>query len=815
VLYTGCEAVLDPGLICVPKPDELLTLWFEARPEDQVEIRAGGERLAGGFTPVGEGRQYDVKVPPGARRLEVIAEIAGRRREWSLALGPRIRQTEGETPHDVLYEVREVIGQIEIDIQEGRLAVARETLKGLRLPLQGPAELRCLLAYNRSLLYRQEGDYRSALVEVWRAVEIAERVGIKRSQWVAEGVQTLLLLDVGRSREAAEAFEKLVQNPPVSATDCDLADMLNNQAWSALLAREAGEAVADPTPLFQRALTEYGSCERFQPKDRANMQLNMALAHLVAGRAAQARDLLLQADTPAPPVSFTLWRLDLEARLALAEGKPKTALALFDRLEQLALAAGSPDGRLRAALGKARSQVALHKVSAAVGTLEAAEMLLDEQSLQIPVDQGRNTFMAARQSIVGLHLQILLGRDRNAEALTVARRARSRMLRQLARADRLVSLEADERDRWERLVTEYHARRAAQEERAKDDWKLADDQLRQEQAARQAESEALKRLLDEIFRVLESARDGHETLVEPRPGDLILSYHPLLLHRWAGFASDGRTVTASTFELPSDTGALSDEELSRRLLLPFKKRIERAKRIRVLPAGRLESVDFHALPFGNAILLAGRPVVYGLDLPGSAAPVPLSGRHALLVADPRGDLPGTRVEVESVARILTSGPRPWTTEELKNTEASAESVQRRLAAADLLHYAGHGSFSGFGGWESRLLLANKTQLTLRDFLSLRVPSWVVLSGCDTGRSSSDTSVQGLSLAHAFLLAGSRAVIASTRPANDQRTPRFFADLYREWNREPDLSVALQRAQLSSWRQRKPKKDWVSFRLFEP
>ena len=72
----------------------------------------------------------------------------------------------------------------------------------------------------------------------------------------------------------------------------------------------------------------------------------------------------------------------------------------------------------------------------------------------------------------------------------------------------------------------------------------------------------------------------------------------------------------------------------------------------------------------------------------------------------------------------------------------------------------------------------------------------------------------LGLAHAFLLAGSQAVIASTRPTADRTLPAFFADLYRQWDREPDLDVALQRAQLS-WRQRDPGVDWGSFRIFEP
>jgi CHAT domain-containing protein len=152
---------------------------------------------------------------------------------------------------------------------------------------------------------------------------------------------------------------------------------------------------------------------------------------------------------------------------------------------------------------------------------------------------------------------------------------------------------------------------------------------------------------------------------------------------------------------------------------------------------------------------------------------------------------------------------------MKDAEASAPAVRSRLAATDLLHYAGHGTFSGFGGWDSSLLLAGNTRLTLGDLLALdRVPAWVVLAACDAGQSSSETPVESLGLAHAFLLAGSRAVVASTRPADDRVVPSFFADLYRQLDREPDPAAALQRAQLS-WRSRDPGADWAGFRLFTP
>ncbi len=807
VEYAGCEAVLVPGPVCVLGDKRELGLWVGAPPGARIELQVDGRGLDAAGEAAQEGQRFSLTLPAGATRIEVIVETQQGRASWSLSLA--------EPPHDVRREVQETLLLVNGEIQNRQLAAARELLHALRLPPHAPAESRYQVAFYRGLLAAKEGDYRTALAEVQKAVEIAERVKLERERRLGEEELALLLLAVGRSREAARIFDRL-RRTPHSANACEEANLLSNQAWSTLLAREAGESLEDPSPLFERALATYATCERATPEAGANVLINLALAHLQEGRLAQAKDVLARAHQlePHPPVPLTLWWLDLEARIALREGRPIAALHGFAELEELALETSSSDGRLRAAFGQAQSHEALGDRAAALETLGKAEALLDDQTLQIPVQEGRETFMATRQAIVSLHVEVLLDQGRNAQALDLARHARSRVLRQLVHGDRLARLTPDRRARWERLLVSYQERRTALEGRAKDDWRLPADQLRHEQAARRAEAEAVRKVLDRAFLVLEDPGERpDEEPPPPRPGELILTYQPLP-HGWVGFAADGKGVAAHRFELPP--GILSrPEEQARRLLFPFRASIRQARRIRILPSGPLQGIDFHALPFDGDVLLASGPVVYGLDLPVPKVPAQPPGRHALLVADPRGDLPGALKEARTVRKVLESGSRPWITAELKRAEASADAMRRRLAAADLLHYAGHGTFSGFGGWESGLLLAEETQLTLGDLLALeRVPVWVVLSGCDTGRSSAETPVESPGLAHAFLLAGSRAVIGSTRPAADRTVPAFFTELYRQWDGEPDLAVALQRAQLA-WRQRSPEADWAGFRLFEP
>lgn len=809
--YDGCSAVWMPGPVCVLEPEKPLRLWVAAGPNAPMEVRVDGNGVDVSSEPILGGRRYSLTLPAGATSLAVHVD---RRAEWRLS----IASSKSEKPagaRDALAEVREEAVKIDGLIRAGDLSAARQALAAWRLPPRPTAQSRMFVHYFRGWLAEREADYRTALQELQAALEIAERVKLDRRRWQAEQELAVVWRALGRSTEAARIFERLRRHSEAK-DDCERAGLLNNQAWSELLGREAGESFGNPTPLLEQALALYETCPAAKAEKKANLLLNLALADLQEKRAARVPQLLTRARelAPHPPLLNRLWSLDLEGRRALLEGSAAAALRSFEEQADLAAQTNSFDGALRARFGEARAFDALGEGDKALGSLGAAEALLDEQSLQIPINEGRETFVAARESVVMLHLELLLARGRDGEALEVARHARGRLLRQLAQLDRLASLPAEKRDERSRLLSEYQSRRALLEARAADDWKLPADERQQEEAARRQDAAAANKLLDAAFLVVgESAARPPEVRPPVRSGELVLTFHPLR-SGWVGFAADDRGVAARRLTLAPEELARPDLVASR-LLLPFRPQIERAQRLRIVPSGRLEAVDFHALPFAGDALVAARPVVYGLDLGAVAGGRPPEQRRALLVADPRGDLPGAAAESVAVRKVLQSDPRPWIVDQLSDATASADAVRRRLAAAELFHYAGHGSFAGFGGWDSSLLLANKTRLTLGDLLALdKLPRWVVLSGCDTGRSQAEAPVAGLGLAHAFLLAGSQEVVASTRPTDDRSLPVFFAELYRQWQRDPDLAAALQHAQLA-WRQRNPTADWASFRVFEP
>ena len=100
--------------------------------------------------------------------------------------------------------------------------------------------------------------------------------------------------------------------------------------------------------------------------------------------------------------------LDLEARIAIAQGQPRQALDIYKQLDSIAREADSPDGRLRAALGSANATSALGDRDQALGFLAEADRWLDGVSLRIPLHEGRETFVSQREGAASLEVQLLL-----------------------------------------------------------------------------------------------------------------------------------------------------------------------------------------------------------------------------------------------------------------------------------------------------------------------------------------------------------------------------------------------------------------------
>lgn len=879
VEYGRCKAVYLPGPVCALWPDRRVHLWVKADPDSQVEIRAGGRRLNAGGEKVEGGQGYKLPVPNHASSLTVslyrpdgsrspnwslqLAEgkdptwsaeidalnIQGRKREARRRLDQRLktapRNEQGPILHSLALlaledddraaaaayfkrgiavdsaerclsgevEKRAILAQLYLD--QGRFSDARKTLEALKLPPGIPADLKFRVIYQQGLLAEKLGNYRLALEHFREAIALVEKIRRIDLRWKAEQVLARLRQDLGRSGEASELFARLRADPHPEIP-CDMGQLLTNLAWSRLIAREGGGEAEDPTPEFEEAKLEFEK-NLCPPTKRLNARMNLALAHQQAGRWREARQALWQARPlySSANLSQRLWWHDLEARMAIHERDPERALRLYEELEERAKGASSFEGLFRASLGRANALIALGQQAAALEALAEADRRIDEQARNVPAHEGRDTLVAQRVAATRLYLSLLLQEGKRERAFDLVRRARSRLLRQLAAKDRLAGLGREEQRRWEAALVNYAALRKEVDDEAAREWQLPGEQKERSQENRTAQLAKARADLNRALADFGIPGDDGGSLARPRPGEVVLIYHPLP-EGWVGFAADERGIEVSTFELPDrELTDMEPAELAGILLQPFRRSLERAERVRVLPYGCLRSVDFHILPFAGEPLLARRLVIYGLDLPARPARRPPGRNEALLVADPQGDLPAAREEaIEIDAAVRTWGP-DWTLTRLDSTAAHAEAVRKALPDSDLFHYAGHGTFAGFSGWDSLLSLADGSSLTLSDVLALRrAPAWVVLSSCDAARSSEEAPGEGIGLAHAFLLAGSQAVIAATQEVPDSIARDLSVELYRGWRPGADLSLHFQRAQRVC-RERHSVTDCASFRLIEP
>ncbi|MEM9384457.1 MAG: CHAT domain-containing protein [Pseudomonadota bacterium] len=682
---------------------------------------------------------------------------------------------------------------------------------------------RYLLDYYTGALASHVGDYRNALTHLQRAATTAKRLELHGHQQLAEQWLALQLQAVGRREEADRLLVALSSRSSSQAGSCSRAQLANNIGWNRLLALESRQAAPDPVPPLREALAAYQdpACQRTR-EQLANARINLSLAYLHAGDLdASARLLNALGDEPDLAPGLALWLHDAQGRVALRRDNPKAALRAYDALAALARRRYDDQAQWRAQAGRAQALETLGELQGALDAYARAEALLALQTVQVPVNAGRETFLTRHRWVTLAYLRLLIDQGQLRQAYAVARAARSRTLRSLRRSDRLAALDEDERAQWQAAMSAYVRARDQLAGEVAEDWMLPADALAPTRAARETLAIDLRRTLDGAFAVLDrlpGPEAGEKRLRPPGATQLLFfSTHEdgTDYARWLAFAESDEGLEATEIACPLK--ALEDPQghadlLSACLLEPFASAIDGARQLRLLTSGVLNNLDVHALPWTDAPLLAHVPVSYALDTAASPTrPAALSLPAALVVGDPRGDLPAARQEAHRVATLLTQ-QRPQPPHVLLGGDANLPSLRAALEQADLFHYAGHAMFGGRGGWDSSLPLAGDTAFTVGDILALRrAPTQVVLSGCETGRAQADADVsQGIGIAHAFLAAGSHSVIAATRPVEDDIANALVTALYERWRPGADVGESLREAQLALARQA-PAADWFSFR----
>ena len=259
----------------------------------------------------------------------------------------------------------------------------------------------------------------------------------------------------------------------------------------------------------------------------------------------------------------------------------------------------------------------------------------------------------------------------------------------------------------------------------------------------------------------------------------------------AGVAAPGR---------PLDTAAL--DTLARVLLAPLAGRWPAGRVLHLVPDDLLAAVPWPALPWpGGGTLLEHGPLCELPVVASRAAAATAAQRTRRLLALGWNDAPAPGVPVlrqaeREAARIADLWPGPVT---LRTGRAAgwSDTLVSLLARSDVIHVASHLVLSqglpsrgtlrlpGPGGGKP-LTVAEAARLPLRADL-------VYLSCCEAAGGAGGRGVTDF--ADAFLAAGARTVVASSRMVDDAAAARVAEAFYRHWLAGKGRAAALRSALL--------------------
>jgi tetratricopeptide (TPR) repeat protein len=693
-------------------------------------------------------------------------------------------------------------------------------------------EGRVWLDFHAGLLAASTGDIRAALQRYRAAEQRGRRLDLGELTSSASNEIASQLILLGRVDEALVLIRRL----PIPEEPCARASRALDLAW-ALIEQETrqtalGATVSDPEVATAVAAMEKSVEACPDPHRRLLSAINAAEYGLSTGADATVARALgaIQDDSSDHDVFLGSWRADVLGRWRLRRRELAGALVAFDDEVRSARGAGLMEETFRGEVGAGRALLGLGRRRAAVTRLRGAQGLLDTMLREVPMGEGRGSFLGGHEEAVRYLVGALVDGGAPADALRVARWTRSAELAQASKVDRLAHLPVSAQRRWDDAIGTYQRIRKEIEHEAENDWTVARADLSRLRERRRLRAEQARGALDQAYRwlVADGGDVGARSLSNPAAGEVYLGFFPGPTG-WFVLAARAGSVVARPFaesELGSPAGAA-------RVLATVDSELGTARRLRLFPYGASDRIDWQAIGWRGRPLIASLEIEYGLDVAAARAPGPGPRRQggeapdlreALVVADPNGDLPSAVAEVNAVERTLAT---TWKVVRLEGAAATRDAVLVGLSRARIVHYAGHAEVDPSVELSSALVLSGQARIQLGDLLALpSVPELAVLSACEAARTA-DQHPSLMGLGQAFVAAGARAVIAPTRPIADAFARAFARGFYGALQSESGVEVeSVHRAFHSAvlgvlgvqegGAQRGPEaEDWKSLRLLVP
>ncbi len=789
--YRACAA-LAPGLPAPKNPNQADPVTAEA----DCHKGLGGE-LRAAFDVDGAIAAYESaiqKYVAQSHKGEVEARrflgyvYEGSRNDYARALeqfqaaleAARRHKLEGVVP-SVLLDVARTFrqrGEYERAIDEVRAAEAALTPQNVRVRSEASLEA--------AKIYWYRGFYRRALERQREALELARRDQSVFLEIQAQSLAGLIALNQGDYTTAERAIVTALDLSRSTKRRAEEATQLNNLGN---VLRDSGR-LAEAIVRYREALKideELGSVE-----GKAYDLRNVAVALARQGDRRQALPMLEQALELSRSIGNRyneLQSLFARAEVLEAERRPEAA-GVFDQTRQLARQLAVPEVEWRALYG-------LGRLAETRGELEAARQLLAE-ALAAAERLGRSRAETIsgknRDDLYDDAMRLAATAGDVGEVVAYAERWRGRGLLDILSAGDVALPEG--------AAAALAAVQAAGSEAQGELWtrfpllarvftivppKLADIQAVLPEGT-----------LTVSFAV---GRDAVTVLLVTRQRATV---HRLSLGR------AGLQKTVAELKARLELVAPVDEQLAglgQALLQgPTAEALASAKHLVIVPHGALWHVPFAAVPVGGRALLEVLPVSRATSLASLYDQLrqekPARLREVAAVA-PAADLPFARLEAQAVApgRALL-GP-----------SATEEAV--RALAVQALDVAAHGELDARDPLASALVLSpganDDGRLEVRELFALRTPELVTLSACHSGEGELSGD-EWVGLAHAFLAAGSRTVIAAQGRVSDLSAAVLMKRFYRA-AAQSSRAEALQKAALFVRQSYAHPSHWATFALW--
>jgi CHAT domain-containing protein len=480
-----------------------------------------------------------------------------------------------------------------------------------------------------------------------------------------------------------------------------------------------------------------------------------------------------------------------------------------------------------------------NRLSAATSLFDKAETIIDKMALSDDTDLGRAALAGSMSDIYLEHFQLLQRQGNVARALQILERVRGRSW-----ATRIHSTKDTPDNAKGRADLEANIASLQMQLLGTDDQNIRDElkeKLLQNERILALENNEVKRLRDRFVPASLIAIQARL-----RPEELLLEY---VLGEPHAFCIAVTSDEARLLELPAGGGqveALStsylrdlrthrlNQALAQRIYDILLQQAESFHKERwiIAPDGVLNFLPFEALMgrdgdfIVNSQIVSYTPSATSLEISRASHKIP--GRRSLLALGdidyaarqlpertsraaskiPVGilrdvaslgahlqNLPETREEVLSIAQAVGLDSKVLLGEQATESAFKAEPVSDYR----IIHLAVHAiSDSDFPDRSALVLAADQPPedgfLQVREVTRLHLHAdLVTLSACQTGIGPTEGEAGVISLQHAFLMSGAKAVVASLWNVEDRSTTELMEVFYRHLADHEDEALALTRA----------------------